>query len=129
MEQVFTDPARVRQVMSNFLDNAIRYTEKKEHDLDSQENEAKHITVRYYIKNRELHFEVADNGIGIPKGDQKYIFEKFFRSSNAQRHQTRGSGLGLHIAKSIIEKAGGKIGFMSQQKKGSTFWFTLATKG
>ncbi|MDP1538606.1 MAG: ATP-binding protein [bacterium] len=75
--------------------------------------------------NRHLYVEVKDNGVGIPKDDQKYIFQKFFRSANIKRHQIEGSGLGLYIAKSMIEKSGGKIGFKSQEDVGSTFWFTL----
>jgi len=63
--------------------------------------------------------------VGIPKDDQKFIFQKFFRSENAIRQQTQGSGLGLFIAKSIIERFDGQIGFESEKSKGSTFWFTL----
>jgi len=79
-------------------------------------------------QKKSIYFEVEDSGVGIPQEDQKYIFQRFFRSANVMRHQTEGSGLGLYIAKSIIEKSGGKIGFNSQENKGSTFWFTIPIK-
>lgn len=71
---------------------------------------------------------VKDGGVGIPKEDQKHIFQKFFRSGNVLKYQTQGSGLGLYIAKSIVERSGGKIGFKSEENKGSTFWFTIPIK-
>ncbi len=76
-------------------------------------------------EDNKLRWQVADLGIGIPKKEQKRIFEKFFRAGNITRYQARGSGLGLYIAKAIIEASGGKVGFQSEENKGSTFWFTL----
>ncbi len=76
-------------------------------------------------RRQKIYFEIKDNGVGIPKTDQKYIFQKFFRSENILKYQTQGSGLGLFIAKSIIEESGGKMSFKSEENKGSTFWFTL----
>ncbi len=117
LSQVFADASQIKLVMGNLLDNAIRYTKKKglvEINLEQNKN--------------NFYFEIKDNGIGIPKKDQKYIFQKFFRSGNILRHQTEGSGLGLYIVKAIIVKSGGKIGFKSEENKGSTFWFTLPIK-
>ena len=121
---IFSDVSKIRQIITNFIDNAIRYT-KKGSPLDGKE---KSIIIRYKKTDGTVRLEVEDNGIGIPKEDQKYIFNKFFRSSNAVRHEAQGSGLGLYIAKSMIEKAKGNMGFQSEEQKGSIFWFTLPIK-
>ena len=63
--------------------------------------------------------------MGIPEEQQERIFEKFFRSDNAVRHQTEGTGLGLYIARNIIEQSGGKIWFQSVENLGTVFNFTL----
>jgi two-component system phosphate regulon sensor histidine kinase PhoR len=114
LPKVFADPSQIRLVIENLLDNAIRYV--KESGI---------VKIKLETKGDNLYFEIKDNGIGIPKDDQKYIFQKFFRSENVFRYQTQGSGLGLFITKSIVNKSGGKIGFKSEENKGSTFWFTL----
>jgi signal transduction histidine kinase len=117
LPKTLADPSQISLVIENFLDNAIRYI------VGSGK-----IVIKISKKNKDFYFEVKDTGVGIPKEDQKYIFKKFFRSSNILKHQTQGSGLGLYISKSIIEKSKGKIGFQSQENKGSTFWFTLPIK-
>ncbi len=111
---VYTDPYQLRIVIENLLENAIRYGARKGK-----------IDIYLGFKNKDIYFEIKDNGIGIPKEDQKYIFQKFFRSKNVLKYQTRGSGLGLFITKSIIKRLGGKIGFTSKEGQGTTFWFTL----
>lgn len=114
LPKIITDSAQVKLVIENLLDNAIRYIRDKGK-----------VEIKLNREGNYLLFEIKDNGVGIPKDDQKYIFQKFFRSENILKAQTRGSGLGLYICKGIIEKLGGKIGFRSQENKGSTFWFTL----
>lgn len=117
LPKIFADFSQIRLVVENLLDNAIRYIK------DSGK-----IKMLLKKKARNLYFEIKDNGVGIPKEDRKYIFQKFFRSENVLKYQTQGSGLGLYIAKAIVERSGGKISFKSGENKGSTFWFTLPIK-
>ncbi len=115
LPKILTDPFQIRLVIENLLDNATKYVK------DSGK-----VKILLEERAKNLYFEIKDNGVGIPKEDQKYIFQKFFRSENILRYQTQGSGLGLYISKAIIEKSGGKIGFKSREGIGSTFWFTLS---
>ena len=117
LPKILADPSQIRLVVENLLDNAVRYIKDR--------GKVKMLLSR---RGQNLYFEIEDNGVGIPKEDQKYIFQKFFRSENILRYQTQGSGLGLYISKAIVERSGGKIGFKSQEGVGSTFWFTLPIK-
>jgi len=111
---VFIDRQGVELVLRNLLDNAIRYTKGKGD-----------VKINLFKKNNLIRCEIKDKGVGIPKDDQKRIFQKFFRSQNVLKYQTQGTGLGLFIAKSVVNSANGKIGFKSEVNKGTTFWFEL----
>ena len=117
LPKIFIDPSQLKLIIENLIDNAIRYIKDKgtvEINLKKQKN--------------NIYFKIKDEGVGIPVRDQKYIFQKFFRAQNILRYQTQGTGLGLYIAKSIIDKERGKIGFKSKEGKGTAFWFTLPIK-
>lgn len=115
---VFADKYQIRQVVENLLDNAIKYADRKKGLVE----------IKIENKDKNVYFEIRDNGIGIPKEEQKFVFQKFFRAQNIKKYQTLGTGLGLYISKVLAERSGGKIGFKSQEGKGSTFWFLLPIK-
>lgn len=112
-----SDQEKLRQVIGNFLSNAIKYTKGKGE-----------ITIAAEKAGESVKISVIDQGVGIPKSQQISVFSKFFRGDNVIRLQTEGTGLGLYIAKIIIESLGGAIGFTSQENAGSTFWVSLPIK-
>jgi two-component system sensor histidine kinase VicK len=77
---------------------------------------------------KEMKFSISDTGIGIPESEQENVFKRFFRASNALKFETEGNGIGLYLAKNIVEAHGGKIWFESKENKGTTFYFTLPLK-
>ncbi|GAE15368.1 two-component system sensor histidine kinase [Bacteroides pyogenes JCM 6292] len=105
-----TDQNRLIQVLSNFIANAIKFTESG------------NIRIGYQAKENELYFYVSDTGSGIPQDRLQDIFERFVKLNKEEKN---GTGLGLAISKGIINKLGGRIGVESEIGKGSTFWFTL----
>ena len=116
-EHVNGDPVRLRQVLVNLLDNALKFTEHGEVIIRCELEKKKH--------NKALvKFSVSDSGIGIPEDRQKDIFERFVQVDGSTTRKYGGSGLGLAISKQLAGMMGGQIGVESQPGKGSTFWFT-----
>lgn len=114
LPNVYTDPDKISLVIQNLLDNSIKYIKGK--------GEIK-VTLRQ--KDKFIETTVRDTGVGIPESQQKHIFQKFFRSDNIMKNQTVGTGLGLFIAKAVVEQSGGQIWFESEEGRGTTFYFTL----
>ena len=106
---VISDRNRIHQVISNFVNNAMKFTSEGS------------IHVGYKLKDGELEFYVEDTGIGIEKEQLPHIFERFVKLNSF----VHGTGLGLSICQSIVEQLGGRIGVDSEKGKGSRFWFTI----
>ncbi|MEW5844710.1 MAG: PAS domain S-box protein [Bacteroidota bacterium] len=109
------DRMRLRQVLTNLVGNALKFTEKGKVEFGYRVND----------EDRELLFFVSDTGIGIPKDRQEIIFRRFRQAYTDITKQYGGTGLGLAICKSLIELMGGKIWVDSEPGKGSTFYFTI----
>lgn len=106
------------QVIQNLISNASRYSDKN-----------KQILVSIVKREGIIEYSVEDQGIGIPIDQRGRLFEKFFRAENALKMVPEGSGLGLSLVKSLVEGWGGKIWFKSEEKKGTTFIFTIPAAG
>lgn len=106
------DETKTRQVVMNFVDNAIYYT-----PADGN------IKIELKTDRHSVYFMVKDDGMGVPKEDQAHLFSKFYRAKNAQKARPDGTGLGLFMAKKVINDQGGCILFESTEGKGSTFGF------
>ena len=114
MPKVKVDSSKIRIVIQNLIENAVRYTPPKGK-----------ITISLKLLDKYLQFQIKDTGVGIPQNQRSKLFTKFFRADNVIRLQTDGTGLGLFIIKNIIRKHGGKVWVESEENKGSTFYFTV----
>lgn len=119
LPKIEVDVEKIRLIIQNFLDNAIKYTPNGGTVL---------ISLTYDKGKKEIKFSIKDTGVGIPQDQQERVFTKFFRGANVIRMATEGSGLGLFIAKNIIEAHGGKIWFESKENQGTIFYFALPVK-
>jgi two-component system OmpR family sensor kinase len=115
------DQRRIRQVITNLLSNGIKYSKE-----DSQE---KYVRVKIERKDDRVLIEVSDNGIGIPKEYHEKVFERFFRVGTVMDHRVEGTGLGLTIAKQIVELHGGRIWLESEPGVGTTVFVELPVGG
>ena len=107
------DADRIKEVMVQLLENAAKYSASESP-----------IRITAEMKGGNLEMSVADQGAGIDDMEQALIFDKFYRGKN-QRYRVQGTGMGLAIAKAIVEAHGGKIGVTSQLGCGSVFYFLL----
>jgi signal transduction histidine kinase len=113
--RAFADRTAISQVVLNLIDNATKYT---------REGGEVRLSLRRGGEGK-VEFGVEDTGIGIPEDEQRHVFERFFRASNAVRERADGSGLGLAIVKSIVEAHGGAIEFTSRAGEGTSFLIRL----
>lgn len=112
------DPTRLRQILLNLVNNAIKFTSEGS------------VTISVQLQNVEhnlatLHFEVTDTGIGIPKEAQERIFQAFSQAESSTTRRFGGTGLGLSISKHLVHLMKGRIGVRSEPAQGSTFWFEI----
>ncbi len=109
------DETKIRQVVMNFIDNAIYYTPS-----------GGHIQVELISNDKVIELRVSDDGIGVPKAEQHHLFTKFYRAGNARKARPDGTGLGLFMAKKVVAAQGGSVLFTSVEGKGSTFGFSFS---
>jgi PAS domain S-box-containing protein len=112
-DQIFTDKMWLRRILRHLLDNAVKFTLEGE------------VTLNYYYENRELVFSIRDTGIGINKSNIERIFEEFSQEVSGHHRPFEGLGLGLSLAKQVLDRMGGKITVFSEKGIGSVFTFTI----
>jgi signal transduction histidine kinase len=111
---VTTDRNKIREIISNFTDNAIKYTPSGG------------VKMTAFEKNGKVVVAITDTGIGIPKDEMPYLFEKFSRGKDTSRLNAAGTGLGLHVGVKMIQELKGRIWVESEGAgKGSTFFVEL----
>ena len=112
------DPRRIRQVLRNILDNAIKYSP-----------DGGLVVIRGEVRPTDIVISVADQGVGISPEDLIPLFEKYFRVKSATGYHVAGTGLGLPVARSIVEAHGGRIWAESKVEQGTTLYFSLPREG
>jgi len=117
-KRLLGDPGRLRQIIINLVNNAIKFTHNGEVALSVKKLSGKS------GEGARIQIEVADTGVGISEEDQAKLFQPYNQVSSSTARQYGGTGLGLTIARELVQAMGGKIGVRSGKNKGSTFWFT-----
>lgn len=115
--QLIGDPGRLRQILNNLMNNALKFTHQGEIHLRVEISED-------FGGRGSIRFSVKDTGIGVPKDRQTAIFESFVQADGSTTREYGGTGIGLSISKKLAEMMGGEIGVESDTGEGSTFWFT-----
>ena len=114
---IFTDPQRLKQILTNLVDNAIKFTLKG------------YVEISYYAvgnePDRKMKFSIKDTGIGIPEDKLSIVYNRFRQVDDSVAKEYGGTGLGLTISKKLVELMGGEIGIESEVGTGSTFYFTI----
>jgi len=113
--KLMLDDTKIRQVVMNYIDNALYYTPV-----------GGHIDVELTEKPATVELRVTDSGIGVPRSEQPHLFTKFYRATNARKTRPDGTGLGLFMAKKAITAQGGSVVFSSREGHGSTFGFLFS---
>lgn len=120
-EQLVFDPLRLKQVLTNLINNAIKFTDEGS------------VVIRTMIEQQQqnkatVRISVTDTGIGLTKTQQKALFQAFSQADSSTAREFGGTGLGLVISKRLVEQMGGDIGLESVKDKGSTFWFNIKSE-
>ena len=115
--EIYADESKIRQIVTNFTSNAVKHTFEGS------------VEVGFFIDDKTIEYYVKDTGVGIPKDEQKKIFETFYRGRQSTSAAIRGTGLGLSIAKQIAEQLDGEINLSSDLGRGSYFSFSLPLRG
>ena len=111
---ILADPDKVRQVLTNFVDNAVKYSP-----------EGGQVELEIVRRDHAVRFSVADGGLGIPPGEQRRIFDKFYRVDPNLTRGVGGTGLGLYISRELVRRMNGTIWVESREGEGSRFSFEL----
>jgi two-component system phosphate regulon sensor histidine kinase PhoR len=118
LPDVAADPDKVRQVLVNLVDNAVKYSP-----------DGGRVEVRVSPTGAHVRFSVTDEGLGVPYAEQRRIFEKFYRVDPNMTRGISGTGLGLYICRELVRRMNGRISVESEPAKGSTFTFELPIAG
>ena len=116
-EKASFDPLKIRRVLENLISNAVKYSDRNTS-----------VRLKIGLRHECLHFEVIDQGLGIPESEFSKLFQEFGKTSVRPTEQESSSGIGLAIVKKIVEQHGGQVSVHSKVGAGSTFSFRIPQK-